>query len=86
MQTADSEVRELRDLILGLDKKMDVFIARTDERFNNMDERFKSIDTQLSDIKIQLRGQDSRLWGFIVALSLAIIGFLTKLAFFPDVK
>ncbi len=71
--------------------------ARTDERFNSMDERFKSIDTQLSDIKkgtdtqfadikVQLRGQDTRLWGFIATLSATIIGFLVKLAFFPNVK
>jgi prophage regulatory protein len=47
------------------------------------DERFSASDTQLEDIKLQLRSQDTRLWGFIVALSLAVIGFLSKLAFLP---
>ncbi len=46
----------------------------------------KSTDTQFADIKIQLRGQDTRLWGFIVTLSLTVIGFLSKLAFFPEGK
>ena len=101
-QSTDTDIRELRDLMLGLDKKLDgldkrleVSQARNDERFNSIDQRFtaldtqltdfkKSTDTQFADIKIQLRAQDTRLWGFIVTLSLAIIGFLSKLAFFPQ--
>lgn len=112
-QVTGIDIRELRDLILGLDKKIDgldkrleVSQARNDERFNSIDQRFsaldaqltdfkkstdthfadirKSTDTQLADIKIQLRAQDTRLWEFIVTLSLAIIGFLSKLAFFPQ--
>jgi archaellum component FlaC len=100
MQVTDSDLRELRDLILGMDKKLDVFIARTDERFNSIDERFKGVDerfkgvderfkgieNQLTDIKVQLRAQDTRLWGFITTLSLTIIGFLTKLAFFSGAR
>jgi hypothetical protein len=86
MQATDSGLKELRDLILGMDKKMDVFIARTDERFNAIDERFKFIVTQLVEIKAQLKSQDNRLWGFIAVLSVAVIGFLGKLAFFPDIK
>jgi hypothetical protein len=108
MQATDTDIREIRDLILAMDKKMDIFIVKTDERFNSIDERFKFIDTQLSDIKksteiqlsdikksteiqfsdikTQLRSQDNRLWGFIAVLSVAVIGFLGKLAFFPDLK
>jgi hypothetical protein len=101
----ETTVEQLSQSILGMDKKLDIFIAKTDERFNSIDLRFsaidtqladlkkstdtqladlkKSTDTQLTDIKIQLRSQDTRLWGFIVTLSLAVIGFLSKLAFFP---
>ncbi|NCJ06353.1 hypothetical protein GS597_07480 [Synechococcales cyanobacterium C] len=114
-QATDSEIREIRDLILGLDKKIDsldkrfeVSQTRTDERFNSIDERFNSIDerfnsiderfsalntqlsdfkkttdTQLADIRTQLRSQDNRLWTFVTALVLALVGLLSKLAFFP---
>jgi hypothetical protein len=127
-QATDTDLRELRDLILGLDKKLDgldkkvdVYIAQNTEQLKGLETRLvdfkkgteiqisdlkkgtetqisdlkkgtetqisdlkKGMDTQLSDIKIQLRAQDTRLWGFIVTLSLAIIGFLSKLAFFPQ--
>jgi hypothetical protein len=94
-QATDTDIRELRDLILGLDKKIDgldkkleVYIAQSSEQMKGLDTQLsdlkKNTDTQFSDIKTQLRSQDTRLWGFIVTLSLAIIGFLSKLAFFPQ--
>jgi archaellum component FlaC len=73
--------------------------ARTDERLNSLetqvsdfkksvDTQFsdikKSTDTQFSDIKIQLRAQDTRLWSFITALVLAVVGLLAKFLFFPQ--
>ncbi|NCJ05343.1 hypothetical protein GS597_02200 [Synechococcales cyanobacterium C] len=101
-QATDSEIREIRDLILGMDKKIDsldkrleVSQARNDERFNSIDKRFtalntqlsdfkKTTDTQLADIRTQLRSQDNRLWTFVTALILALVGLLSKLAFFPE--
>jgi septal ring factor EnvC (AmiA/AmiB activator) len=73
--------------------------ARTDERLNSLegqlldfkkstDTQFadlkKSTDTQFADIRVQLRAQDSRLWTFISALVLAVVGLLTKFLFFPQ--
>jgi hypothetical protein len=81
-------VERITDAIASIDKKLDVYIAQNTEQMRSVDTQLldikKSVDTQLSDIKIQLRAQDTRLWGFIVTLSLAIIGFLSKLAFFPQ--
>ncbi|NJK29793.1 MAG: hypothetical protein HC940_06410 [Acaryochloris sp. SU_5_25] len=68
--------------------------ARTEERFNSIDQRFttleiqvsdlkKSTDTQFADIKTQLRSQDNRLWTFLVAMFLAVLGFAAKLILFP---
>ena len=51
--------------------------ARTDERFN-------ALDAGLSTIRTDLRGQDARLWGFVIALFLALVGILTKVVFFPQ--
>lgn len=92
-QTQPDRIDRLESLIDRVDRKLDaiateiqasklearVFQAKTEERF-------QSVDTQLADIKVQLRGQDARLWGFVVTLSLAVIGFLAKLAFFPSIK
>jgi hypothetical protein len=94
-QATDIDMKEIRDLFLnldkrldGLDKKLDVYIAQSTEQLKGLDTQLtdfkKSTDTQFADIKIQLRAQDTRLWGFIVTLSLAIIGFLSKLAFFTQ--
>jgi hypothetical protein len=107
-QATDTDIREIRDLLLGLDKKidgvdikLDIHIVKTDERFNSIDERFNSIEIQISDLKrntdtkfadlktdvtdlkLQLRAQDNRLWTFVGALFLAVLGFLAKFAFFP---
>lgn len=59
-----------------------------DQRFNSVDGQFadirKSTDTQFADIKVQIRAQDSRLWTFITALILAVVGLLSKFLFFPQ--
>ncbi len=98
-QATDTDIRELRDLILGLDKKLEVYIAQSTKQLKGLDTQLsdfkkntdtqltdfkKGTDTQFADIRTQLRAQDTRLWGFIVTLSLAIIGFFSKLAFFPQ--
>jgi hypothetical protein len=57
-QATDTDIREIRDLLVGLDKKidgvdkkLDIHIARTEEQFKSIDVRFSSIDVQLADIK-----------------------------------
>ncbi len=90
MQATNTDVKELRDLILGMDKKMDVFIARTDERFNSIETQItdfkKNTDTQLTDIKAQLKNQGARIWTLMVSSVVALLGLLAKVAFFPDVN
>jgi tetrahydromethanopterin S-methyltransferase subunit G len=88
----ESSVERLVEVVAAMDKKLDIHIARTDERFNSIDQRFdameqrfSALDEDISDIKTQLRGQDARLWGFVVALFLALAGVLAKVVFFPQV-
>lgn len=45
----ESDLKELKDLILGIDKKLDIHIARTDKRFNTIDERFRSLEQRIDD-------------------------------------
>lgn len=92
-QAADTDIR---DLILGIDKKLDVFIARTNERFNAIDQRFTDMDKRFDTIdqrldrfedrldrfEDRLSAQDTRLWSLIVGIVLALFGLLAKLSFF----
>jgi septal ring factor EnvC (AmiA/AmiB activator) len=100
-QATDTDIREIRDLLLGLDKKidsvdkkLDVHIAKTEEQFKsldiqisdlkrNTDTKLTDIKTKITDIRLQLRAQDNRLWTFVGALFVAVLGFLAKFAFFP---
>jgi flagellar capping protein FliD len=83
----ENELRELTDLInnrfdnlkndiKAIDKKLDVYIAKTDERLN-------SIDQGLADIKRQSEKQDNRLWVLISGMCLALLGILAKFALNP---
>jgi chromosome segregation ATPase len=50
----ESDLKRLEDLIVtrfsDLDRKLDIHIIRTDERFNTLDERFRSIDERFKSI------------------------------------
>ena len=83
----ENELRELTDLINNrfdnlkddikiIDKKLDIYIAKTDERLN-------SIDQGLADIKRQSEKQDNRLWVLISGMCLALLGILAKFALNP---
>jgi predicted PurR-regulated permease PerM len=84
-QTTDTD---LRDILINLDKKLDVYIAQNSEQMKSLESQItdlkKSTDTQFTDIRTQLRSQDSRLWTFVTELVVMLVGFLTKLAFFPQ--
>jgi hypothetical protein len=82
-QATDNDIREIRDLILGLDKKLDALDKKVDVFSARTDERLKALETQGSEIKTQLRSQDNRLWTFVAGAFLTILGFLAKFAFFP---
>jgi hypothetical protein len=83
-QMTDVDLRELRDLILGLDKRVEVFAAETKERFNSIDQRFDSVEQRLGSLEDKVKAQDNRIWSFLTALILALVGLLAKLAFFPQ--
>lgn len=77
---------EIRDLLLGLDKKLDVHIAKTEEQLKSIEIQIsdlkKNTDTQLTDIRLQLRSQDNRLWTFVAGIFMAGLGVIAKFAFF----
>lgn len=84
----ENDLRELKDLINSrfdnlsdeiktIDKKMDVYIAKTDERLD-------SIKQNLDDLKKQSEKQDNRIWLLISGLFLTLLGAVAKIAFFPN--
>jgi septal ring factor EnvC (AmiA/AmiB activator) len=58
--------------------KTDIADLKTDIKTDIAD-----LKTDITDIRLQLRAQDNRLWSFVGALFLAVLGFLAKFAFFP---
>jgi hypothetical protein len=50
-QATDTDIREIRDLLLGLDKKIDGVDKKLDIHIVKTDERFNSIEIQISDLK-----------------------------------
>jgi hypothetical protein len=50
-QATDSDIKEIRDLILGLDKKIDGLDKKVDVFSARTDERLKALETQVSDLK-----------------------------------
>ncbi|NJK29146.1 MAG: hypothetical protein HC851_04895 [Acaryochloris sp. RU_4_1] len=49
-QTTDTEIR---DLILGLDKKLDALDKKVEVSATRTDKRLKALETQVSDLKKQ---------------------------------
>lgn len=94
----ESDLKELKDLILGIDRKLDVYIARTDERFNTLDERFKAVDRRfdqvdkrIDDTKKRIDSINARLNTFTLGflsivgvLVTGLLGIIGKLVFYPN--
>lgn len=82
---------ELRDLILGLDKKIDgldkkidIFQVRTEEQLKTLSSQIEDLKKTDDEIKAQLKSQDNRIWAFITALVFSLVGLLAKLTFFSQ--
>ena len=67
----DTDIRELKDLILGLDKKTDVVFANMDKKtdvvFANMDKKidvgFANVDTKLTKMEGRIDTLETRVLG-----------------------
>lgn len=71
----DFDLQELKDLINGFDKKIDVNQVWIDERLN-------VIEFNLLDFKKQVDKQDNCLWVFILGMFIVFLGILIKFVFF----
>lgn len=79
----ESSVERLVDVVTAMDKKLDIHIAKTDERFKSIDQRFDALEKRMGSFEQNLKAQDNRLWTLIAGVVLALFGLLAKMAFFP---
>ena len=84
----ENDIQELKDLInqrfdelngelKTVDKKIDIYIAKTDEKLD-------SIQRNIDDLKKQSERQDNRLWILVTGLFLTLMGAVAKIVFFPN--
>ncbi len=84
----ENDLRELKKLINSrfdglsnelktVDKKIDVYIAKTDKKLNSIQHNFDAL-------KKQSEKQDNRIWLLISGLFLTLLGVVAKIAFFPN--
>jgi peptidoglycan hydrolase CwlO-like protein len=83
-QATDTDIRELKDLILGLDKKVDEI--KTDIKI--MDNRLSNLEKGLPELKTEFKATsdklDNRLWTFGGIILTAALGIIIKLLAFPN--
>jgi hypothetical protein len=64
-QKTESDLRELKDLIQGLDKKIDLLGKKVELGFSDVNGKLDVINTRLTTVEAGLIKLDSRLWSFI---------------------
>jgi hypothetical protein len=64
-QRTDSDLRELKDLIQGLDKKIDLLDKKVELGFSDVNGKLDVINTRLTTVEAGLLKLDNRLWAFI---------------------
>ncbi|WP_036531858.1 hypothetical protein [Neosynechococcus sphagnicola] len=75
---------EIRDLILGLDKKIDGLDKKLDIFIAQSTEQFKGVNQRLDTIEKRIESQDGRVWGILLVTLSAALAVAGKLAFFPN--
>jgi predicted nucleic acid-binding Zn-ribbon protein len=90
-QSTDTDIREIKELIQQLDRKVDdtradirVMEAKLEGKMDKLDTRLTTLEGRLTAVENRLLGLDNRLWGFgamILASALTVLG---KVFFFPN--
>lgn len=75
-QKTDTDLREIKDLIQALDKKVDVGISDIKIELSDIKGDLKVVNSRLTAIENSVIKLDSRLWGFIGLGLTATLGSL----------
>jgi peptidoglycan hydrolase CwlO-like protein len=78
--TAETDIKELKELILNLDKRFNELDKKNEVQGVKLD----VINQRLDDLKEQIGRQDNRFWGLVVALFVVLLGIIGKVLFFPS--
>lgn len=79
-QATDVDIRELKDLILGLDKKIDAI----DRKVDIMDTRLAEVEKKIDKLDIKIGKHDNRLWLFMGLILTTAIATIFKLLALPN--
>lgn len=77
-QKTDTDLRELKDLIQGIDKRLQDLDKKVDLGFADIKGELKESNTRLTLLEAAVTKLDGRLWGFIgLALTVTLGSLLT---------
>ena len=82
IETGQTRTEAKLDQLMNRIEVLEVGQARLEEKINGMNQRFETSDQHFNRIEDNLKRQDNRLWGFLVAFGIALLGLLAKYAFF----
>ncbi|MDG2991113.1 hypothetical protein L3556_09265 [Candidatus Synechococcus calcipolaris G9] len=87
-----SDIKSLQGHIQAMDKKLEIYIATTAEKFNTIEAKIdavrvevKTTNEQITDLSKRQTSTDNRLWAFLVALFFTMAGLLAKVTLFDKV-
>lgn len=70
----------------NLTQRIDFTNTRIDTTNQRIESLEKTLKSDTDALEKRLNAQDTRLWGVVVGVTLALFGLLAKLAFFPHVR
>jgi septation ring formation regulator EzrA len=77
-QRTDTDLREIKDLIQALDKKIEHLDKKVELGFSDVNGKLDVVNTRLTAVEAGLIKLDNRLWGFIgLALTVTLGSLLT---------
>ena len=75
-QKTETDLRELKDLIQALDKKIDLGFANVDTKFAKIEGRIDTLESKIVAVDTTIKSLDNRLWvfmGLVLAPTLAAL-------------
>ncbi len=78
-----TDIQQIKTTVNDLDKRLEVFQAQTNERFNSVDQRFDALNKRIDSLEQRSNGQETRFWLLIAFLMTSLVTALGKVVFFP---
>jgi hypothetical protein len=82
--TTETEIKELRDLVIGLWEEIRLGFANVDTKFAELSGDVKAIDQKLASLDDRLKNQDGKLWTLVTIILGAASTLLIKILGFPN--